>query len=79
MNALRHIAAIPSATEQRCIRCCAIISRKQQSTIGAAWPGAYVTEIGGKLFSGHAANGADCVGVDLNETRLERLDAEGVI
>lgn len=36
MNLIRHVAAIPTATEQRCLRCCEVI--KIQGNNMPQWP-----------------------------------------
>lgn len=72
MNAIRHIAAVPSDKEQRCLRCCEIIVRRGASSMGPAWPGAAVTQIGDKLFSSHvAALVDDCRAVDLCDKAMD--------
>ena len=42
MSLVRHVAGIPTATEQRCVRCCEVIRDMQESYSGivmAWWPG----------------------------------------
>jgi hypothetical protein len=37
-----HIAGVPSATEQRCVRCCEVIATHQQGILNSSfptWPG----------------------------------------
>ena len=70
---IRHIAGVPSATEQRCVRCCEVIdTRSPESADGdyeydhedrPAWPGSAVLSNPGIGWSAHE----DCKPVDLNE------------
>jgi hypothetical protein len=42
MALIRHIAGIPTATEQRCVRCCEVIRDNPEDYVGvrmAWWPG----------------------------------------
>ncbi len=42
MSLVRHIAGIPTATEQRCVRCCEVIrdvAEDYQGIVMAWWPG----------------------------------------
>jgi hypothetical protein len=65
MAAIRHIAAIPGEQEQRCLRCCEVIT-SLKAAHAPVWPGSYVIVIGGKIFRNHLA-GTDCEAVDLSE------------
>ncbi len=57
MNAIRHIVGIPTATEQRCVRCCGVIESIIRGA--ACWfPGTVVS-----TPSSIGADG-DCVQVD---------------
>ena len=38
MALIRHIAGIPTATEQRCVRCCEVISTLEHEG-ACCWPG----------------------------------------
>ena len=69
MPLLRHIAGVPTATEQRCVRCCEVIqSRGQLRRIGASigdepyWPS---QEVNGGTFPGDGEI-EDCKPVDLS-------------
>ncbi len=42
MSLVRHIAGIPTATEQRCIRCCEVI--RNANNFAPAWPGSNVID-----------------------------------
>lgn len=35
---IRHIAGIPTPTEQRCVRCCEVISKSKEDAF-CRWPG----------------------------------------
>lgn len=39
MALIRHIAGIPTASEQRCVRCCEPVNAEDE---GPSWPGAEV-------------------------------------
>jgi len=64
---VRHIAGIPTATEQRCVRCCEVVAKKPNS---CWWPGA--TAYSG--LGSRPMDVEDCKPVDLNETRLLGVD-----
>lgn len=57
---IRHIAGVPIATEQRCVRCCEVILRSMEQD--PAWPGSEVEEIG----PGPLETIEDCKAVDLS-------------
>ena len=43
VSLVRHIAGIPTATEQRCVRCCEVIATKRNGAL--IWPGSIVLPI----------------------------------
>ena len=58
---VRHVAGVPTATEQRCVRCCEVI-RVAALNRKSEWPGAMV------MTGDDTAIGKpqDCAAVDLN-------------
>jgi hypothetical protein len=75
MGAIRHIAAIPSDTEQRCLRCCEVIVKAGRFG-GACWfPGSRVVRIGDRSFAATIqVQATDCKAVDLvPREELDRL------
>lgn len=71
---LRHVAAIPTDREQRCLRCCEVIARPGPLMRMCAWPGSKILVIGGRLVADHTA-ATDCAAVDLS--KKEEADAPG--
>lgn len=66
MPNISHIAGLPSATEQRCVRCCEVIAKNSGISLVAVfpwWPAseALVGPIGGAV--------EDCKPVDLSESQ----------
>ena len=39
---VRHIAGVPTATEQRCVRCCEVIASDDPLAHNPSWPGTVV-------------------------------------
>lgn len=61
MPLIRHIAGVPTATEQRCVRCCEVIARNDFNSTGPSWPG--VTRVAGQITGSVAFE--ECGSVDL--------------
>lgn len=55
MSLVRHLAGIPTATEQRCIRCCEVILSLDQNGRQCLFPGQ------GTHTGGLVEMGGDCV------------------
>jgi hypothetical protein len=62
---VRHIAGIPEADTQRCVRCCEVISQRKSGG-KPHWPGSYLVVVGNQTFVNHPG-AADCVGVDVEK------------
>lgn len=60
MNAVRHIAGIPTDKEQRCVRCCEVIA---DTRTRLTWPGKYLVIIGYQIFADHPS-AVDCAPYD---------------
>lgn len=64
MPLMRHIAGVPTPTEQRCVRCCEVIATRESGKL-PTWPGdeartGVVMVIKGALIQG------ECQPVDMN-------------
>ena len=58
---IRHIAGVPTATEQRCVRCCELIVLAERHS-NPIWPGAYLDRA---TLRGKPGGMVDCTPVDL--------------
>ena len=61
MSLVRHLAGIPTATEQRCIRCCEVIrGRMKYVPVYAYWPGEEVLIRDGARVAAYVSDAPDC-------------------
>ena len=65
---IRHVAGVPTAHEQRCLRCCEVIATKSDKLTRSAfpsWPGA-------PMVAGPCGGDVqDCKPVDLSEREVQ--------
>lgn len=52
MPATRHVAGNPGPDDQRCIRCCEIISARKAGG-KPQWPGSYFVAVANQTFTNH--------------------------
>lgn len=65
---IKHIMAVPTASEQRCLRCCEVISDRSEGD-ACYWPGRHVVISGRDRITAFAdeMDVPDCVAVDLSQ------------
>ena len=69
MSATRHVAAVPGPDDQRCLRCCEVITTRKSGG-KPQWPGSYFVAVANQVFANHPG-ATDCVLLEVGERETE--------
>ena len=75
---VRHVAGIPTATEQRCVRCCDLLFTSK-NRVFPFWPGEIIADMASGMYPGSYVTlpGNDCTPHDPHaEAGISKQDVE---